>query len=358
MRGSDASPCPAKPAVGYAADRWYAPRHRDVLRSHRGARTPCTCYAALINAEEGPRWCAKALVDEYLRRRRRPHRQPHARHKGGGLANEVEKALGSIAKAGNMALMAVAGHASAYRQGTRLRRYARQRFHLRHPATGLHEPARLHHWRRHALRTGDGAGGEGFLAHGAGRTLAGPDRYRRRPHRHRRRHHRGRRLGDLPLHPRRSRRPPAHLGRTLGVSPTRCAVQSRPGYVRPPAAPPSGRARAHKPAGCAPRRLRWWPRSIRDAHGHASCQTVSPHQQVRRAGSANHRAGFVRVAEGHQHLVQGDWLRISQPAARDPRRGAARSGSCARSDRRGRRVPASAARPTPSTRGRAAKARV
>ena len=64
-------------------------------------------------------------------------------------------------------------------QGPGLRRHSGQRFHLRNAATRRrHEHARLHHRRRHALRTGDGAGDQGRVAHRAGRAMARSDRRR------------------------------------------------------------------------------------------------------------------------------------------------------------------------------------
>ena len=97
-------------------------------------------------------------------------------NKKGGLSNIVEKAMGSIVKSGTFADR---GRAVTRREGqaegSHLCRHAGQRLHLRHVAVGGgHEPARLHHRPRHAVRARPGAGHQGGHAEatsrGAGTT--------------------------------------------------------------------------------------------------------------------------------------------------------------------------------------------
>ena len=109
--GSDAfSGVTANPAVGYAADLLVrAGATRDVLRSHRGARRHPPADAARRNAGGG-----RALIremdwyDAYLAAGdadRSANTTPG--NKTGGLANIVEKALGSIVKSGTSPIVDV-----------------------------------------------------------------------------------------------------------------------------------------------------------------------------------------------------------------------------------------------------------
>ena len=94
-------------------------------------------------------------------------------NKKGGLANIVEKSLGSIVKSGTSAdrRRAVAGRAGAP-EGHDLRRDAGQRLHLRHLAARLrHDAAGVHHRPRHALRARRRAGHQGVDAQRAGAPL-------------------------------------------------------------------------------------------------------------------------------------------------------------------------------------------
>ncbi len=77
-------------------------------------------------------------------------------NKKGGLSNIVEKAMGSIVKSGTAPIAGVLSPGErSTAEGPDLRRDAGQRFHLRHAAAGgRHEPPRLHHRPRHALRPG------------------------------------------------------------------------------------------------------------------------------------------------------------------------------------------------------------
>ena len=75
-------------------------------------------------------------------------------NKKGGLANIVEKSLGSIVKSGTSPIVGVlAPGEKARAERHDLRGDAGQRFHLRHAAARLrHDPAGVHHRPRHALR--------------------------------------------------------------------------------------------------------------------------------------------------------------------------------------------------------------
>ena len=161
--GSDAfSGVTCNPAVGYAADllvRAGATVMFSEVTEVRDAIHLLTPRAATprSGARADPR---DALVRRISRRAASADRSANTTpgNKRGGLANIVEKALGSIAKAGSTA-HSRGGHArrKGHRQGPGLRRHARQRFHLRHAATRFHEPARVHHRRRQPLRPGAGA---------------------------------------------------------------------------------------------------------------------------------------------------------------------------------------------------------
>ena len=231
--GSDAfSGVTANPAVGYAAD----------LLVRAGATvmfsevTEVRDAIHLLTPRAANPGVARALIremrwyDDYLRAGAADRSaNPTPGNKRGGLANVVEKALGSVAKAGSTAIMAVATHGERVRsKGLVFAATPRRRLDVRHPAACFHEHARVHHRRRLPVWPGHGAGDQGLLPHGAGRAVAGPDRHRRRTHRYRPRHHRGNRLGDLPLDPGRGQRPQAHLGGTLGAGQRVGAVQPRP----------------------------------------------------------------------------------------------------------------------------------
>jgi hypothetical protein len=87
-------------------------RHRDVLRSHRSARRHPSADAARRHSGRGPPVDPRnAWYDDYLAAGasdRAANTTPG--NQRGGLANIVEKALGSIAKAGSTAIQAVASH--------------------------------------------------------------------------------------------------------------------------------------------------------------------------------------------------------------------------------------------------------
>ncbi len=111
--GSDAlSGVTANPAVGFAADllvRAGATVMFSEVTEVRDAAHPITARAATPEiAQDFVR--EMAWYDEYLRRGGTDRSaNPTPGNKQGGLANVVEKAMGSIAKAGSTALMGVAG---------------------------------------------------------------------------------------------------------------------------------------------------------------------------------------------------------------------------------------------------------
>ena len=149
--GSDAfSGVTCNPAVGYRGRPAGARRrHRDVLRSHRSARRRPPADAARRQRGRG-----RALIremrwyDEYLARgERRPQRQPHARQQARRPVEHRGEGAGFGRQGRHRALIAawLAPASASPQKGPGVRRHAGQRFHLRHAATGLHEPARLHH---------------------------------------------------------------------------------------------------------------------------------------------------------------------------------------------------------------------
>ncbi len=141
-------------------------------------------------------------------------------NKKGGLANIVEKSLGSIVKSGTSAIVDVLSPGERVRKkGMVVCGHARQRLHLRHVAARLrHDAAGVHHRTRHALWACGRSRHQGLDAHRAGAALEGFDRLRRRPHRHRRGHDRGNRLGPVPPDPRGCERPHQGVVRPLGHS--------------------------------------------------------------------------------------------------------------------------------------------
>ena len=172
--GSDAfSGVTCNPAVGYAADLLVRAGATVMFSEVTEVRDAIHLLTPRAATESVARDLIREMrwYDEYLARGaadRSANTTPG--NKRGGLANIVEKALGSVAKAGSTAIRAVATHGEKVTaEGPGFRRHAGQRFHLRHAATGVHEPARVHHRRRQSLRPGAGAGDQGVVAHRPGR---------------------------------------------------------------------------------------------------------------------------------------------------------------------------------------------
>ena len=187
--GSDAfSGVTANPAVGFAADllvRAGATVMFSEVTEVRDAIHQLTRRA--INEDVGRALIREmAWYDAYLARGgadRSANTTPG--NKKGGLANIVEKAMGSIVKSGSSAdLRRALARREGDAEGPALRGDAGERLHLRHAAARLrHEPAGLHHRPRHALRACRGAGDQGRDPQRAGAALARPDGLQRRPHR-------------------------------------------------------------------------------------------------------------------------------------------------------------------------------
>ncbi len=152
-------------------------------------------------------------------------------NKQGGLSNIVEKAMGLDRQERHLAdLRRRAARREGQAEGPALRRHPGQRLHLRHLATGRgHEPARLHHWPRHALWPGRMPGHQGRHPRGPGPPLARPDGRQCRHDRDRREDDRRRGLGDVPADARRRQRPQEDLGRALEAATTRwcCSIRRR-----------------------------------------------------------------------------------------------------------------------------------
>jgi len=216
--GSDAfSGVTCNPAVGYAADLLVRAGATVMFSEVTEVRDAIHLLTPRAATESVARDLIREMrwYDEYLERGaadRSANTTPG--NKRGGLANIVEKALGSVAKAGSTAI-------------------PRQRFHLRHTATRVHEHARVHHGRRQSLRPRARARDQSVVVHRSRGEVGRPDRSRRRPHCDRPRHHGGSWLGAFPPHPRRRQRPPQNLGRALGPRQRALPLQSRPRDVTP-----------------------------------------------------------------------------------------------------------------------------
>ena len=181
--GSDAfSGVTANPAVGYAADllvRAGATVMFSEVTEVRDAIHLLTARAASPQvAEDLIR--EMAWYDRYLERGSADRSaNPTPGNKRGGLANIVEKALGSIAKAGTSPISGVFGPGERVDvQGACVCGDSCQRFCLRDASTRcVDEHARFHHRAGNSLRFGDGPSDQGFFANSAGRALVRPDRY-------------------------------------------------------------------------------------------------------------------------------------------------------------------------------------
>ncbi len=180
--GSDAfSGVTANPALGYAADllvRAGATVMFSEVTEVRDAIHLLTARAADASVA-GDLIREMAWYDEYLRRGATDRSaNPSPGNKKGGISNIVEKALGSIAKAGTTALVGVFGPGRARDQeGSGVCGDAGERFCLRNAAAGgIDEHARVHDGARHAVWAGNGAGDQGCDADAAGGAMGGPDR--------------------------------------------------------------------------------------------------------------------------------------------------------------------------------------
>ena len=156
--GSDAlSGATANPAVGWAADLLVRAGAAVLFSEVTEVRDAAHILTARAATADIARDFIRELAwyDEYLRIGGVDRSaNPTPGNKQGGLANVVEKAMGSIAKAGSTALMGVAGPGGAGNsKGPCVCSHAGERFHLRHPAVGsLDEYAHFYHGTRHTLR--------------------------------------------------------------------------------------------------------------------------------------------------------------------------------------------------------------
>ena len=229
--GSDAfSGVTCNPAVGYAADllvRAGATVMFSEVTEVRDAVHLLTPRA--VNAGGRARADSRDALVRRLpgARRRRPQRQPHA----GQQARRAGERRGEGAGLGREG-----GHARALARGSLARRDASPRKDWssppRRPAISSAAPSNWPRMNLHVFTTGEGtpvrpgagSGGEGLVAHGAGRAMARPDRYRRRPHRDRRtrpsKMWAGNSSGSCWTSPAAARRP----GRITGA----CTTRSRP----------------------------------------------------------------------------------------------------------------------------------
>ncbi len=210
-------------------------RHGDVLRGDRGARRHPSADARARQRRGGRALVREmAWYDAYLARGgadRSANTTPG--NKKGGLANIVEKALGSIVKSGTSPISGCSRRASACKAkglifaATPASDFVCGTLQL---ASGMN---------LQVFTTGRGTP-YGLAAAPvikvatrtrAGAALARSDRLRRRRHRHRRGDDRGGRLGAVPPDPGRRERPQEDLGRSMGAAQRAGAVQSGAGDV-------------------------------------------------------------------------------------------------------------------------------
>ena len=229
--GSDAfSGVTANPAVGYASDLLVRAGATVMFSEVTEVRDAIHLLTARAANEQLARDLIREMAwyDDYLGRGGVDRSaNPSPGNKRGGLTNIVEKALGSVAKAGTSAIAGVSGPGERVkRKGLDLRRDPRQRLHLRNPAAGRgDEHARLHHRPRYTLRSGDGSGDQNRVANCARESLVRPDRHRCGNHRDRRGDNRRGRHPHIPDDPGRSQRPQTDLGRALGAAQRLGAIQ-------------------------------------------------------------------------------------------------------------------------------------
>jgi galactarate dehydratase len=229
--GSDAfSGVTANPAVGFATDLLVRAGATVMFSENTEVRDG----VAQLTARAADAAVADAIVaqlawyDNYLQRGkvdRSANTTPG--NKAGGLSNIVGHGLDrQVGFIDHLARDRPGREAAPGPARPGLCLHARQRLRLRHAAAGCrHEPARLHHRTRHALRPGRLPGDQGGDAQRPGAPLARPDGHQRRPHRRRRVDHRGDRLGAVQADARRGQREKTHLGRAVEAAQLPGAVQ-------------------------------------------------------------------------------------------------------------------------------------
>jgi galactarate dehydratase len=191
--GSDAmSGVTANPAVGCAADLLVRAGATVLFSEVTEVRDALHLLTSRAHDEAVARALIREMAwyDGYLERGGADRAaNPTPGNKSGGIANVVEKALGSIAKAGSSPISGVFGPGERVtKRGLIFCGHARQRFYLRNVAARCgHEHPRLHHRPWNTLRTGNGSSDQSGVPDRAGGTLVRPDRHRCRNHCHRRR---------------------------------------------------------------------------------------------------------------------------------------------------------------------------
>ena len=201
--GSDAfSGVTANPAVGYAADLLVRAGATVIFSEVTEVRDAIHLLTARAATEEIARDLVREMAwyDAYLSEGGVDRSaNPSPGNKRGGLTNIVEKALGSIAKAGSSShCRSIRPRRAGDKERLDLCGDACERLCMRHIATGcIHEHAYLHDRAGNSVRAGDGPGDQSGLAIGAGGALARLDRRGCGNHCNRCRDHRAGRMADL-----------------------------------------------------------------------------------------------------------------------------------------------------------------
>ena len=203
--GSDAfSGITANPSAGYAADM--------IVRCGG-----TVMFSEVTEVRDGVQLLAARCVDAHVRDRLAEEMKwyddylaaggvgrdanPTPGNKAGGLANIVEKAMGSIAKSGTSPIVEVLSPAEKPTKHGLIYAATGFRYRLR-PVSGRlrHRPAGLHDRPRHPLRAGRLPRHQGVQPERDEGALVRPDRHLRRRGRHRGKDHRRGRHRDLQLH--------------------------------------------------------------------------------------------------------------------------------------------------------------